>query len=25
VGTHFYTFGGMLATAEWANKFIAGA
>jgi methylenetetrahydrofolate reductase (NADPH) len=25
VGTHFYTFGGMKATAEWANKFITGA
>lgn len=23
VGTHFYTFGGLLATAEWAQNYIA--
>ncbi|UOR01856.1 methylenetetrahydrofolate reductase [Leucobacter allii] len=25
VGTHFYTFGGLRATAEWARSFAAGA
>lgn len=25
VGTHFYTFGGMKATAEWAERFKTGA
>ena len=24
VGLHFYTFGGLLATADWARRFVAG-
>jgi len=24
VGLHFYTFGGLLATADWAQRFVAG-